>query len=186
MILLFKDWLKLAEERGNVIIFAIVVLSLLFPGTIRAKNPEKQLKLIIEDEITIDHENKEESGNGSASKQPKKKPKKAEKHEGKKPKAINSYYITATAYTSTPDQCWGNPFITASGKRVYDGLIAANGLKFGTKVRFPEVFGDKIFTVDDRMSSRYGTSRVDIWMDGPRSKALIFGKKYMKMEILES
>src|SRR5438128_8379875 len=43
--------------------------------------------------------------------------------------------VRATAYSSTRDQTDASPFVTASGTRVRDGIIAINGLKFGTKVR---------------------------------------------------
>lgn len=88
-----------------------------------------------------------------------------------------------TAYSSTPDQTDGTPFIAANNERVYDGLIAVNWLPFGTRVKFPELFGDKIFTVNDRMNSRYLRPRVDIWMDAPRAELLAFGVKRVTMEI---
>ena len=94
-------------------------------------------------------------------------------------KTIN---ITVTAYSSTPDQTSGDPFITASGTRVRDGVIAANFLPIGTKVRLPEKFGDKIFVVEDRMHSRYWYY-ADIWMPS-REQAKEWGVKYLKMEIL--
>ncbi len=88
-----------------------------------------------------------------------------------------------TAYTSTVDQCDDDPFIAASGKRVYDGMLAANWLPFGTKVKIPSLFGDKIFTVDDRMNSRYGYGRMDVWLDTTRAEAKKFGVKRVKIEI---
>lgn len=88
-----------------------------------------------------------------------------------------------TAYSSTPDQTDSDPFTAASGKRVYDGMIAANWLPFGTKVKIPELFGDKIFTVDDRMNARYGFGRMDIWMDGERKTVKLFGVKRTTVEV---
>jgi hypothetical protein len=88
-----------------------------------------------------------------------------------------------TAYSSTVDQCDSDPFIAASGKHVYDGMIAANFLPFGTKVKIPSLFGDKVFTVDDRMNARYGFGRVDIWMDAPRAEVNAFGVKRAEIEI---
>jgi len=90
-------------------------------------------------------------------------------------------WVTVTAYSSTVEECDDTPFITANGKWVYDGLIAANFLKFGTTVKFPDYFGDKVFTVDDRMNSKYN-SRLDIWMSN-REQALMFGVRYLKVEI---
>lgn len=91
--------------------------------------------------------------------------------------------VVVTAYSSTPDQTDDTPFITASGSHVRDGIIAANFLRFGAKVRFPDKFGDKIFVVEDRMHPRY-SNRVDIWMT-ERQLAKEFGVKRLEMEILE-
>lgn len=75
------------------------------------------------------------------------------------------FYVTVTAYNSEVAQTDGDPWTTAAGTRTRDGVIALNGVPFGTKVKFPQYFGDKIFTVEDRTSSRYGKfSRADIWM----------------------
>lgn len=90
--------------------------------------------------------------------------------------------VKATAYSSTPDQTDDSPFTMANGKRVHDGAVAANFLPFGTKVRFPELYGDKVFTVEDRMHKRF-SDRVDIWM-GTRSEAVRFGIQNVTMEIL--
>ena len=70
--------------------------------------------------------------------------------------------VIVTGYSSTPEQTDSTPFITASGSRVRDGIVATNLLPFGTKIRIPEIYGDKIFTVEDRMHSRK-TVNVDIW-----------------------
>ena len=88
-----------------------------------------------------------------------------------------------TAYSSTPDQTDADPFTAANGQRVHDGMIAANWLPFGTKVKIPELFGDKIFTVEDRMNARYGFGRIDIWMDAERKTVNLFGVKRATVEI---
>jgi 3D (Asp-Asp-Asp) domain-containing protein len=90
--------------------------------------------------------------------------------------------VIVTAYSSTVDQCDATPFITASGKRVKDGIVAANFLPFGTKVIFPDLFGDKVFTVEDRMH-RKNSHKVDIWMPS-RWRAKQFGKKKARMIVL--
>lgn len=92
--------------------------------------------------------------------------------------------VWVTAYSSTPDQTDSTPFITASGMRVKDGLIAANFLPFGTKVKIPEFFGDKVFTVQDRMHSRK-TNNVDIWMPS-REHAINFGRHKANIVVVES
>ena len=88
-----------------------------------------------------------------------------------------------TAYTSTPDQTDDSPFISANGAHVYDGMIAANWLPFGTKIKIPAIYGDKVFTVEDRMNERYGFGRMDIWMDAPRQVAIKFGVKVVDVEV---
>lgn len=91
--------------------------------------------------------------------------------------------VIVTAYSSTPDQTDSSPFITAMGSHVRDGIVAANFLKFGTKVRLPEIYGDKTFVVEDRMAKR-NSHKVDIWMES-RELALQFGVKRLTVEILE-
>ncbi len=88
-----------------------------------------------------------------------------------------------TAYSSTPDQTDEDPFIAASGKRVYDGMVAANWLPMGTKIKIPALYGEKVFTVDDRMNARYGYGRMDIWMDAPRAEVNRFGVKRAAVEV---
>ena len=90
--------------------------------------------------------------------------------------------VVVTGYSSTPDQTDDTPFITASGKRVKDGIIAANFLKFGARVQIPELYGDKIFVVEDRMHRRFN-NRVDIWFTS-RHTALKFGKQEVEIVIL--
>ncbi|EKD43670.1 MAG: hypothetical protein ACD_72C00180G0002 [uncultured bacterium] len=88
-----------------------------------------------------------------------------------------------TAYSSTPDQTDDDPFIAASGKRVHDGMIAANGIPFGTKIKIPSLYGEKVFIVEDRMNARYGYGRMDIWMSAPRKQVMSFGVKKVDVEI---
>lgn len=97
----------------------------------------------------------------------------------------NTLYITATAYSSTPDQTDSTPFTTSNGKPVYDGLIAANWLPYNTKIRIPDLFGEKIFTVNDRMNARYRTGRLDVWM-ASRNDARKFGARGVRIQIVET
>ena len=97
--------------------------------------------------------------------------------------AMNQIVVELTAYSSTHDQTDSTPLIAASGKTVYDGMVAANFLPFGTKIKIPELFGDKIFTVDDRMNKRY-QNRIDIWF-ADRASAIKFGIKEAVIEIVE-
>ena len=98
------------------------------------------------------------------------------------PVVIDSRVVLVTAYSSTPDQTDSSPFITASGTYVHDGIIACNFLKFGSKVRFPDMYGDKIFVVEDRMALR-NSHKIDIWFN-TRWEAKQFGVKRIKVEVL--
>jgi len=94
----------------------------------------------------------------------------------------SSRVVVVTAYSSAPDQTDSTPFIMANGKHVYDGAVAANFLPFGTLVKFPDLYGDKIFTVEDRMHPRF-SHRMDIWMPS-REEALRFGLRRTTVEII--
>ncbi len=90
--------------------------------------------------------------------------------------------ILVTAYSSSFDETDSTPFITASGTNVRLGIAAANFLPIGTKFRLPEIFGEQVFTVEDRLDSRFN-DRVDIWMDS-KTDAKEFGQKIGRMELL--
>lgn len=92
-------------------------------------------------------------------------------------------YVWITAYSSSFDETDDTPYITAYGTPTRDGIVATNLLPFKTKIKIPEIFGDKIFTVEDRMHERK-TNFVDIWMSS-KEQALKFGIHYSKILILE-
>ncbi len=87
------------------------------------------------------------------------------------------------AYSSAIDQTDRNPTITASGIHVADGVVAANCLPFGTRLRIPSLFGDKIFVVQDRMAARYGCTSIDVWHVS-YAEAVQFGKRQALIQIL--
>lgn len=92
--------------------------------------------------------------------------------------------VWVTAYTSAPEETDDSPFIAASGHSVRAGIMAANFLDFGTRVKIPDVFGDQVFVVEDRMARRK-TDFVDIWMP-TKQGALNFGIKRATIVILNS
>jgi 3D (Asp-Asp-Asp) domain-containing protein len=93
-----------------------------------------------------------------------------------------------TAYNSDLGQTDNSPCITANGfdvcKHGVEDTVAVNGFKMGTRVRFPDLFGEKVFVVRDRMNSRYSSGRVDVWMLS-KADAKTFGVKSAKMEVLD-
>ena len=91
--------------------------------------------------------------------------------------------IPTTAYTSRPEETDSTPFTTADGSHVRDGIVAANFLKFGTKIRVPDLYGDKIFEVHDRMNKRYWY-KVDFWM-ADLQDARNHGVRYLTIEVVE-
>jgi 3D (Asp-Asp-Asp) domain-containing protein len=98
---------------------------------------------------------------------------------------VKTVKMVVTAYSSTPDQTDDTPFITASGETVADGIVANNMLPFGAKIRMPELFGDKVFVVEDRMARRKGNYHVDVWLSDTQD-AKEFGAKITYIEVLES
>ena len=106
-------------------------------------------------------------------------------HEEPVYKEICKLKMTFTAYTSSKDECWGDPWITASGDSTRWGVIAvsrdlARGknalLPFGTMVTIEGIPGH-VFTVKDVMNKRYnGRYRGDIWVP-TKSHALRYGIK---------
>ena len=99
-------------------------------------------------------------------------------------KATNRTIIVwVTAYSSTPEETDETPFITASGKKVEDGIIATNLLPFGTRLKIPEFFGEKIFIVEDRMHARK-SNFIDIWMPS-KTAAAEFGINYTQVVVLD-
>jgi 3D (Asp-Asp-Asp) domain-containing protein len=102
----------------------------------------------------------------------------------KNPEVASVYEIEVwvTAYSSTPEETDETPFITASGKKVSYGIVAANFFDFGTKIKIPEIFGDKIFVVEDRMHQRK-KNFIDIWMP-TKEEAQKFGIVKTKIQVL--
>lgn len=98
---------------------------------------------------------------------------------------VNKVRMTVTAYSSTVAQTDSTPFITASGKTVADGIVANNMLPFGTKIRIPDLYGDKVFVVQDRMNKRKGQYHLDIWMS-TYNKAKNFGAEVAYIEVLQN
>lgn len=89
--------------------------------------------------------------------------------------------VPVSAYNSDPWQTDDTPFVTASGSRTRDGVVAANFLPFGTKVRFPQLYGDKEFVVEDRMNERYPLA-IDVWMES-REEARKLGRRRVVVEV---
>jgi 3D (Asp-Asp-Asp) domain-containing protein len=98
-------------------------------------------------------------------------------------KTIGTLPVIITAYSSTPCQTDDTPFITAAGTSVRDGIVANNYLSFGTKIRIPELYGEKVFVVEDRMHWKKSNYHIDVWFL-EYSEALAFGAQRTYIEVL--
>ena len=102
-------------------------------------------------------------------------------------KVIRTSVHVMTAYNSEVGQTDNSPCITANGFAVCthgeEDTIADNFLKFGTKVKIPDLYGDRIFVVRDRMNVKH-PNRIDIWMKD-RASAVKFGVKTARIQVIE-
>lgn len=92
-----------------------------------------------------------------------------------------------TAYNSLPEQTDFEPCIAASGldlcEHDREDIIATNflNLPFGTRVKLPELFGDRVFVVHDRMNASIQAT-IDVWLKDYQ-QAKKFGRKWTTVEI---
>jgi 3D (Asp-Asp-Asp) domain-containing protein len=95
------------------------------------------------------------------------------------PTIATSFTAEVTAYSSSPDETWGDPFITASGREVFEGLVACpRRFPFGTRF----LIGSRIYTCWDRLHARFD-HRFDIWKPS-KEEALEFGRQVLVIEAL--
>lgn len=99
-------------------------------------------------------------------------------------RVVSKVLVVVTAYSSTVWQTDDTPFTTASGTTVREGVVATNILPFGTRIKIPELYGERVFVVEDRMHSRKNF-QVDIWFP-EYLDALNFGAKFEYIEVLGS
>ncbi|MEI6511203.1 MAG: hypothetical protein WCO25_04140 [Candidatus Uhrbacteria bacterium] len=96
-----------------------------------------------------------------------------------------TYTIPVSAYSSDAAQTDATPCIAARGfdlcENDEENVVAANFLPIGTKLRIPELYGSRIFTVVDRMNARYDR-HVDVWMK-TKADAKSFGRKRATIEV---
>jgi 3D (Asp-Asp-Asp) domain-containing protein len=165
----------LADKIILLLIFILFFDFILYPAPILAEQNSQTQNTVEQGQITQTAATAEST------------PETLIKPKEKENKVIKSGFYEMTAYTSEVAQCDSSPCITANGfnvcKHGIEDTIAANFLKFGTKVKIPELYGDRIFIVRDRMNKRYN-NRVDIWMKD-KNQAIKFGFKLAKIEILQ-
>ena len=102
----------------------------------------------------------------------------------KKPaEAPKTLHLKITAYSSAVDETDSTPNLTAMGTKTRYGVVATNILPFNTKIKIPSLFGDEIFTVEDRMNARMKNA-LDIWMP-TKSAAFRFGVAHADVVIMD-
>lgn len=173
------NYLFFAKFNLSLVIFVLIFDLLLFPIPILAKEYNNNINLnLVETEKKGIDKTLEAALNGI--------------DYNTFPSAVDlstdwSSYFSITAYNSEVGQCDATPCITANGFNVCENgiedTVATNYLPFGTKIRIPELFGDRVFVVRDRMNARY-SKKIDVWMLS-KSEAKTFGHKYAKVEILK-
>lgn len=111
----------------------------------------------------------------------------AAERQAAQPRVLRRVKVVVTAYNSVPEQTDSTPCLTANGYDLCaadrENVVAANFLRFGTKVRLPEYSAEKIYTVQDRMHPRFDR-RVDLWKRST-ADAKVFGAQYLLVEVLE-
>lgn len=165
-----------ADKIIITLIFILFFDFVLFPAPILAKNEDFGTQVITNEAVFAENITKKEVAITNK-----------EVAITKKTNIKTSGLYEMTAYTSEVAQCDASPCITANGFNVcahgIEDTVAANFLKFGTKIKIPELYGDRIFVVRDRMNKRY-PDRVDIWFKD-KKQAIKFGFKVAKIEVLE-
>jgi len=90
-------------------------------------------------------------------------------------------HAEVTAYSSSPDETWGDPFVTASGRPVGNGVVACpRRFAFGTKFRINGLD----YVCWDRLHPKYD-DRFDIWK-ASKDEALAFGRRRLVVEVIQS
>lgn len=171
---------KIPDLSGKNTIITLLVIVILSIGLLiyDSKTQENKAFLIEESLVTIQGNTLLSMANPLTIQKPKAKI--IETHE---PKVVRRIEMTITAYSSTYCQTDSTPFITASNSWVRKGIVANNFFPFGTKIRIPEYFGDKIFVVEDRMHWRKSNYHVDVWFY-TKQGAINFGITKALVEIL--
>jgi len=172
------------KQAKKVVIFLVFIFFfefLLFPAPVVASQME-EITLVNEDQGIISSQNEVNQDMAVN----------IVEFNGKLPESAGaeidfSKHIVITAYNSEAGQTDNSPCITANGFNVCENgvedTIAANFLPFGSKVKIPALFGDRVFVVRDRMNKRF-SDRVDVWMI-ERPDAVNFGVKVAKIEVLK-
>jgi 3D (Asp-Asp-Asp) domain-containing protein len=160
------------REKGEKTLITVMSLSLfmgIFPVLEHKAYAEPGNPLLIIQNLPIIQENSLTSFSSPATPEP----------------TFERIKVIITAYSSTPEETDDTPFITAAGTPVRDGIVANNLLPFGTKIKVPEIYGDKIFVVEDRMNRKKGDYHFDIWFPS-HQEAEKFGVKITYIDILEN
>lgn len=85
--------------------------------------------------------------------------------------------VISTAYSPSKKECDNTPFITATGKKVFEGGIAVSKKLEAILPLDSQVWiNGRSYEINDRMSKRWKDLRIDIFCFN-RKNALKYGKK---------
>jgi 3D (Asp-Asp-Asp) domain-containing protein len=173
-------WLKLAKKHkirdfeAKLLLLCTLAFAweLSFPGQVIAKELEQVAEQAMTEQPAVAAVT-EPNFNNTETEKPVVKPKKV-------------LVVVATAYSSSVEETDDTPCLTANGFDVCANnqvnVVAANFLPFGTKIKIPELYGDRELLVQDRMNARYGAGRIDIWHP-TKQQAKSFGVKRLTIEV---
>ena len=177
---------SLAVRMLVILVFPVVALANNFENELTHQNKKqgiitiKQGKLVQETSVSKDRKKLSENVFDVKTIEKKKEETHNEKRLAHYKPRLDSYSppqgeieILVTGYSSTPDQTWGNPFITASGTRVHLGTMACPPqYPFGAKVK---IKGRGTYICEDRGGAIKG-NHFDMWFES-RIEALQWGKR---------
>ena len=95
----------------------------------------------------------------------------------------NEIIAEATKYNPVRSQTDDDPLITASGKKVREGIVACpEWLPFGTKIEYDGV----TYICEDRMAERYRDKNCFDFLTLDMAEAINFGRKVVIIRILNN
>lgn len=102
--------------------------------------------------------------------------------------ALYKVFVPITSYNAVAAQTDDTPCITANGfnlcEATEENVVAANFVPLGTRIKIPELYGEKVFTVVDRMNPRF-KYKVDIWKK-EIADSRDFGLKFAYVEVYKN
>ena len=102
--------------------------------------------------------------------------------------------VMATAYSATPWQTDDSPCITATGHNLCEDtekniiavsrdLLRTGALRYHQQIMLPDMFGDRIFYIEDTMNARF-TNRIDVFHYSTKDAREFGFKRSVELQII--